>query len=229
MALGGALAGVASAAPASTEAPSIQGRVRYNGTVTCLPGTWSGDPVGFSYRWLLGGGPFLVGRDRVQVAGQRLRLNEPGVMNGNTLSCEVTATDAAGASATARSAAIKPAPGVSVMRLTKITTLPKGRVRIQGIVRPLVKLGPVDSGSSIVVRQNVGPNRFVQLSTGSNGVTRNGRFVVVATSSKAGRRLIQVDFAPPGNRRSLWTDAQVKRRVLFTKGGTNPFTVRAGR
>ncbi|MEQ9093166.1 MAG: hypothetical protein RLN63_03600 [Miltoncostaeaceae bacterium] len=227
VAVGAVLAGTAAAAPASVDAPSIAGKVRFNSTVLCRPGNWSGDPASFSYRWLLGGGPLFVGRNREEATGPRLRLNEPGVMNGNRLSCEVTATDAAGASTTARSADKEIAKAPVVVRLTKVTSLRKGRVRIQGIVRPLAALRPASPDNLVVVRRQIRRNTFEQLSLPAR-VNAKGRFSVLASTSAAGRRVILVDFSVAGNRSSLWSDAQVKRRVLFTRGGRGPFTVRVG-
>lgn len=228
---GGAVAGAiavalaapaaATAVPASVSPPTIDGTVRFGETLTCQPGTWSGDPVSFTYRWLLGGGPILQGAARTPAEGQVLPITEPSVMNGNSLSCQVTATDAQGATGrAATSASQRPEPGLVRMRITKVTQLPKGRVRIQGLVGPPVAVrAPWGDEDKVVVRRVVRKGVYAQLSRPVR-VNAAGRFTVVATDTP-GRKRINVDYS--SGERGIWSDATATRTVRFSKGGGNVF------
>jgi hypothetical protein len=214
------LAGPAGAAPASTAPPTIDGTARFGQTVTCRPGAWSGDAVAFTYRWLLGGGPILQGPSRTPAEGPTLALTDPSIMNGNSLSCQVTAADAAGATGRATSASQRPEAGLTRVRITKVTQLPKGRVRIRGQVGPLVAVrAPWGTDDGIVVRRVLSKGRYAQLSLPVK-VNATGRFTVVATDTP-GRKRITVDYSSrePG----IWSDATATRVVRFSKGGGSIF------
>lgn len=207
------LAGAASAAPAPASQPAIEGAVRFHEPLRCVNGAWTGDPVSFRYEWLRSGSPFAE--------GERIFFDDTYTMGGYTLSCRVTATDAAGATGTATSVAQQPGQGRTVMRLTEVKPLPKGRVRIRGTIAPRAAVtAPYGRDDSVVVRQPVGRNTVMQLSLPAK-VDARGRFTVVAHSTSRGRKTIRVDYSP-GNTRS-WATASVTRRVAFTVGGTSPF------
>ena len=216
---GMAAAGTASAAPVNLEPPTVQGTPRFYGPLVCRPGAWSPDAVAFRYVWSAGG--------REVHTGQTTRLTNVTAMGGYLLSCRVTAVDAAGAETTAESAGQFPQPGVLTMRLQAVQSLPKGRVLIRGTIAPAAAVSGIfrSTSNTVVVRQKVGPNRYAQLSHPVR-VGTNGRFQVVASSGTAGRKAIQVDFAPSSR---SWKDVSVTRTVRFTPGGTSPFTIRAGR
>lgn len=82
----------AAARPHNTTRPRI---TRSGRTLTCRRGSWSGKPTHFSYRWRIGGGRY--GR-----ASAHARYTIGAKARGKTVSCSVTARNAAG-SATASS------------------------------------------------------------------------------------------------------------------------------
>jgi hypothetical protein len=77
---------------AALQAPraTVRPRVRRSGrTLTCGRGTWSGSPTGFTYRW-------RVGRGHPGEAQRTPRLHVSSRLHDRTVSCTVTATNAAG-------------------------------------------------------------------------------------------------------------------------------------
>ncbi len=119
-------AAAATAAPVSNTPPSIGGAPRFLGTATCDRGAWSGAPVSFAYAWVFGGNPLAT--------GPRFTISQPSLMNGLTLACQVTATDAGGASATATSAPVKPGLGRTTVRIASVAVKSKGRFTVTGFV-----------------------------------------------------------------------------------------------
>ncbi|HEY1688721.1 MAG TPA: hypothetical protein VGF95_07625 [Solirubrobacteraceae bacterium] len=82
----------ASALPAPTGSPEVSGSSEEGETLTCAPGSWSGDPTGFSYQWL---------RNGISISGAS--SNSYVVQVGDApsvLQCQVSATNAAGSIAT---------------------------------------------------------------------------------------------------------------------------------
>jgi hypothetical protein len=228
LAAAAAAPGLAGAAPTPLSPPTIDGTVRFGQTVTCRPGAWNSGGLTFTYRWLLGGGPILQGPARTPAEGPVLALTDPSLMNGNSLSCQVTATDAQGAATRATSATQRPEPGRTTMRITKVTPLPKGRVRIQGRIGPPVAVrAPWGEDDLVVVRRRIGPGRYLQLSR-TVRVAANGRFTVVATDRPAGRKRISIDYS--SGESSFWSDVSATRTVRFSAGGGNVFggSVRVG-
>ncbi|MBJ7470557.1 MAG: hypothetical protein JHD16_04615, partial [Solirubrobacteraceae bacterium] len=79
--------------PVNTALPMIIGDVTVGDTVSCVPGTWLGEPTAYGYAWLRAGAPiagatgatYLVAKDDT----------------ASLLSCRVTATNADGAVAAA--------------------------------------------------------------------------------------------------------------------------------
>jgi hypothetical protein len=103
-ACGSACAAFTAGAPHNVRLPSLRGTPAAGRTVSCRPGTWSGDsPIVFSYRWLRGtkvithavGSSHLLGRaDR-----------------GRTVACRVWAGNASGATAaTSKPVLVRAAP-----------------------------------------------------------------------------------------------------------------------
>jgi hypothetical protein len=89
--------------PANTAPPTIQGDTVLAGTLTCLPGDWSGSTPTFTYEWLRAGAPIpgATGSDHVVAPADQ----------GQELVCRVTATNLGGsASANSAGVAIPPAP-----------------------------------------------------------------------------------------------------------------------
>lgn len=73
--------------PVNTVLPTIDGTYQPGNVLTCLPGTWTGDPTGFTFIWLA---------DGVPIPGEV--SNEYTVTEGvgTNITCDVTATNASG-------------------------------------------------------------------------------------------------------------------------------------
>jgi hypothetical protein len=85
-------------APANIKRPVIGGQQEVGHTLTCQPGTWSGtEPIVYEYKWLKKGSSVGVGAQF-----QVVREDE-----GQSLTCEVTASNATGIPATASSEPVK--------------------------------------------------------------------------------------------------------------------------
>jgi hypothetical protein len=104
---------VTSTKPASSPAPTITGSTSVGSVLTCSQGSWTGNAASFAYKWL---------RNGSAIAGQTASTYTVQSADvGTAISCEVTATNAAGSTgATSSTLQIpKPAPGVAA--LVKIT------------------------------------------------------------------------------------------------------------
>jgi hypothetical protein len=77
--------------PNSTKRPRV---TRSGGRLRCSPGTWSGNPTSYAYRWLVPGTSAPAGRGPSLTVTRKLR--------GHTVDCSVTASNSSG-SATAKS------------------------------------------------------------------------------------------------------------------------------
>lgn len=197
----------AGAAPVSTSAPTIQGQVRFNETLTCRPGGWSGAPVSFSYEWLRSGSPFAQ--------GQRLLFNDIYSMGGYVVSCRVTAVDAADAAASADSAGHQPGTGRITLAITKVQSLPKGKVRVTGRVGPAaVTRAPFGRNDYVVLQRKVS-GAVVQLSD-PVAVNAAGRFTVTGSDTPGRKRIIIRYWS---GERDIWGGTEVTRTVRVTKGG----------
>ncbi len=74
--------------PANTAPPAISGTLLAGATLSCSPGTWTYNPTEFSYQWNLEG---------VAIAGATSQTyTVPTTDEGHSLTCAVTATNAAG-------------------------------------------------------------------------------------------------------------------------------------
>ena len=87
----------ATVAPATGSKPQNAKRprvTRSGGRLRCLPGTWSGNPTSYAYRWSVTGRAGTAGRGSSLSVTRRLR--------GHAVACSVTAANSSG-SATAKS------------------------------------------------------------------------------------------------------------------------------
>jgi hypothetical protein len=102
---------VTSAKPANTAAPTVTGSTSVGGVLSCSQGSWTNNPASFTYKWL---------RNGTVIAGQTgsTYTVESGDV-GTAISCEVTATNAAGSTG-AVSSTLQLAPGVAVFVKIKI-------------------------------------------------------------------------------------------------------------
>ncbi len=91
------LAGVVGAAPVNTALPTINGTAKSGRTLTCVTGSWTNGPTGFTYQWSRYGTP-LVGATSSTYTVQTLD-------EGASLTCTVVASNAFGSSAQATSKA----------------------------------------------------------------------------------------------------------------------------
>lgn len=195
------------AAPASTAAPSVRGTLAFGQTVRCDPGSWSGDPVSFAYDWVVNGSS--------RGTGQTFAIDD-AYYRAYPVACQVTATDAGGATAVATSPAAQPALGRPKVTVTRFVALPRGRILATGKVTP-ASITTRWGGGSVVLRRNV-PRRggaFFQLSD-STSIKRDGSFRVVG-SDAPGRWKIRLDFIPAAI--SLWEAPGVTRTLRISRGG----------
>ena len=109
------------AAPATTEMPAITGSGIVGGTLTCVPGAWSGSPS-FAYVWL---------RDTTPVA-TTVAYSVTADDVGHGLRCVVTATNDGGSASATSLTAYVPAPG---------QTGPQGETGPQGQAGPQGQTG----------------------------------------------------------------------------------------
>ncbi|MCU0307047.1 MAG: hypothetical protein MUE51_04615 [Thermoleophilia bacterium] len=203
-----AVPAAALAAPAATQAPSIPTTIRFGETVRCAQGTWSGSPVAFRYSWV------FQGTERA--SGPTLAVTDPYYRYGVPLTCVVTATDAAGQSASATSNGVIPGQGVPRVQVTQVRALPKGVVEIRGRVSsPGTREGLLGPRATVTITVPVGPRTITQLG-GPVRVDSRGRFRVRAVDGP-GRRAVTVRFTSESF--SLWGQATVQRTVVFTPGG----------
>ena len=83
-------------APANTVAPAVSGTATVGSTLSCSTGTWTNSPTGYTYQWLRGGTNIsgATSASYVLVAAD----------GGTSVSCRVTATNAAGNTSVASNA-----------------------------------------------------------------------------------------------------------------------------
>ena len=197
---------VALAAPVNTAPPSFPSTVRYGDTARCAPGTWSPDAVSFSFAWVFNGS--------TRATGPTIRLDDPYYRYGVPLTCQVTATDAAGAAATATSAGVIPRPARPTLRIAALRMLSGGRIEVRGVVGPAGLEGLLGRGTSVVLTRPLG-DAVTQIG-GPVTVDARGRFTVRGTDA-AGRRRVTVRFNAAGGPQ-LFEQATVTRSVVFTPG-----------
>ncbi len=203
-------AATALAAPVSTAPPKIEGDASFSKTIRCDPGSWSGSPTSLAYAWLVGGAP--------HGSGPTFKLDQAFYMGGYDISCQVTATDAGGASVSATSAPVRPALGQTKLTITKVTAASGGRVTFKGKLTPLAVAKQFGGGSIVLHRKapskQFGPKAVYQLGSGTLG--RKGTFTVKGVD-KAGKRSITVDFYPGNGGFGLWAPAAATRTVTILR------------
>ncbi len=113
-------------APALTAAPQITGKAKAGATLSCSQGSWSNAPVGFAYQW---------SRDGTPIAGAtHATYKVQSTDEGLTLTCAVTATNAAGSSSPATTKGV-------LVPVPKVRGCPAATGRLSGQTLGLVKLG----------------------------------------------------------------------------------------
>lgn len=195
---------VAAAAPVNTAPPEVPRTVTFGGTATCTPGVWDGAPVSYAYEWFA---------DSTRVGDTpTLRVASGRLTETTRLVCTVTATDAAGETASASSGTVSIRPARSTLRLTRVRTLPRGVVEVAGVVGPASALPGARRGTVRLYRQgNVLP-------IGAPArVDARGRFTARGTE-RAGRLRLVVEFVPTS---SVWTRVRVTR-VVTVRPGRSP-------
>jgi hypothetical protein len=133
---------VGTAPPSNTSPPSISGTPAVGNTLTCLEGSWTNSPTGFTYQWNRDGAPIAGATGQtyvVQAADQ-----------GHTLTCTVTASNAAGSSSPSTSAGLLvPLPPAAAAAKCRLSSTGKVKVvRTKGSRRRR----PSISGGTLPVR-----------------------------------------------------------------------------
>jgi hypothetical protein len=179
-------------APVSASPPTVTGKFAYGSTLKCEPGSWSPDAVSFSYAWFVGG---------LQRATGQTWSPDASSVNYQAY-CAVTATDAAGASATANSAAQQVTPGITSIKLATKKSQKKKLV-IAGRVGPAAALPSAAAArNGTVVAYRVDKIGLYQL-FGRYSVDKKGKFkMTLAKPDKIGTFTYKVNFNPPEP--SLW-------------------------
>lgn len=195
------------AAPAATTPPSVSGAFAFGETVSCDPGQWSG-AVSFSYDWIVNGSS--------RGSGRTFAIDDP-YYRAYPLACQVTATDAAGESATASSPAGVPALGRITVKVTSFRAARRGRIVVTGRLGPSAMLRRW-GGAEVILRRTAPGRRdraFFQLSDGVDA-RRDGSFRVVGIDAP-GRWAIHLDVIADAIQ--LYRTQRVTRKVTVTKGG----------
>ncbi|MDA0138514.1 hypothetical protein [Solirubrobacter deserti] len=118
--------------PEAITAPSVAGTAAAGAELRCEPGTWSDDPTGFAYVWLVEGAEAATGATWTVPAGS----------SGRTVRCGVVASNATGSSAQALSAPVTvaytpgdrivlPAPTTRKPVRAKLGKVSAGRVSVE--------------------------------------------------------------------------------------------------
>lgn len=200
---------VALAAPAPTAPPSVSGTLAFGQTVRCEPGTWSGGPVSFRYDWIVNGSS--------RGSGQTFAIDDP-YYRSYPLACQVTATDASGATGVASSSAAQPALGRSKLAITRFVAQRRGRILVTGRITPAA-IASRWEGGTVILRRRVPGRRdgaFFQLSESSGAIRRDGSFRLVGIDAP-GRWAVRLDFYARAN--TLWDTASVTRTLRISSGG----------
>lgn len=203
-----AVAAPALAAPANTTPPSVRGTFAFGQTVTCDPGAWSGSPVAFRYDWIVNGSS--------RGGGRAFAIDDP-YYRAYPLACQVTATDAAGESASASTPAALPALGAITVKVTGFKAAKRGRIVVTGKLGPSAMLTRW-GGASVVLRRTAPHRRdgaFYQLSDGVSA-KRDGSFRVVGIDAP-GTWAIHLDVIPDAIQ--LYRGPRITKRLTISSGG----------
>jgi hypothetical protein len=112
--INGSLLEVSPTKPANTGAPAVTGTAAVGKALSCSPGTWANNPTSLTDRWL---------RNGITIPGQSSSIyTVQSADAGHGISCEVTASNGAGATAsTSNTVQIpKPAPGLAVFQSASV-------------------------------------------------------------------------------------------------------------
>jgi len=187
---------VTSSKPASTAAPAVTGSASAGGVLGCSQGSWSNNPSSFTYRWLRNGSA-IAGQTTNSYTVQSADL-------GTGISCEVTATNAAGSTgAVSNTLQIpKPAPGVAVLVKMKIkgstvsiTLRCTGASACTGVLKLLVRIVKHKHASSTSIASTA--SFTIELGKSATlrvRLTRQGRMLL----TRAGRKGLAVQIAGTG-------------------------------
>ncbi|HYB24513.1 MAG TPA: hypothetical protein VED41_11995, partial [Solirubrobacteraceae bacterium] len=182
--------------PASTAAPAVTGSASAGGVLGCSQGSWSNNPSSFTYRWLRNGSA-IAGQTTNSYTVQSADL-------GTGISCEVTATNAAGSTgAVSNTLQIpKPAPGVAVLVKMKIkgstvsiTLRCTGASACTGVLKLLVRIVKHKHASSTSIASTA--SFTIELGKSATlrvRLTRQGRMLL----TRAGRKGLAVQIAGTG-------------------------------
>lgn len=183
------------AAPTSSSAPSIEGTPAWNSELTCQPGSWSADAVGFDYVWAhSGNGPVIA-------TGQTWRVRDA---QGYRVVCRVTARDSAGATTTATSPAVVIGDGIMTIDTSFKRKQKRKKMVVKGRVTP--QEAHEDSAtqrSGITLYRVKGKGRYVQL-TFNQTVKPDGTFKL-KFKGKKGKRRYQLQVSPANDRYGVAT------------------------
>ncbi len=181
-----ATASAALAAPIPVAPPTVSGTPVFDSTLQCAPGMWQG-AVAFSYDWVEGG-------NFVAASGATYRTTARDI--NRTYVCRVTASDAAGGTATAVSAPVTVARR-PVSFSYKLSSPSAGRLRLTGTVGPASarRLGK-RRATVVLYRVLSGTKRYRQLTIPGIVVPANGR-IAVTVKEPPGRRTYRVQVTGP--------------------------------
>lgn len=161
-------------APVSTAAPTVTGASVVGGTLVARPGSWSGSPTSYGYRWTRGGVP-IAG-----ATGDRLRLLPSHA--GAAIGVTVTATNEAGS--TSRASAARTVAKAASALAVKVTS--PGRKKLSVAVR--VTSAGAATGS-VVVKVTVGGR-----TTTKTVALRSGARTVRVTGLRPGKAKVKVTY-----------------------------------
>jgi hypothetical protein len=193
--------------PVNTTPPTITGTIQFGQTLKCNPGDWSGDPVSFSYAW----------GSESQVKGtKRTFYVEDPYFSAYPLGCTVTATDAAGETATARAPGSVAAAGVPKIKITDVRVLPKGRFTVTGKVGPKIVAKSYGTQDSVVIDRPLKRADHANLQVSQIATVKaNGKFTVTGTDDP-GRRHYKVVYH--SDNPQVWTQGEKAFSAKITSG-----------
>jgi hypothetical protein len=139
--------------------------------------------------------------------GTQQTLRVPDVI-GYPVSCTVTATDASGATATATSAGVTVAAGLTSVKIKRVHTGPD-RITITGQVGPRASARSKGKKGSVALGIKQGKGGFLELSDSNGYVKPNGDFTISADTS--GRARYAILYYPASN---LYQQLTVQTRSL---------------
>jgi hypothetical protein len=230
---------IVAAPPASDVAPEVVGSPAIGQTVRCTEGLWSNVPTGYAYRWL---------RDGAAIGGATGETYAiTGADGGRGLACEVTASNDAGASSPARSAAVRvpappvdpgpgpgpdpgPGPGPGTPTTTTPTTTTPGPPPKTPVAKPKLAV----SAKAVAVKGRkvtltVSPSAAGRVTVSASTGTGKKRVTVgsgSATAKKAGPLKLTVKPSSKGKKAlRAGRTAKIAFKVTFTRADGQKITV----